>query len=104
MKHDLPTDWMDNANCRGEDPELFLPITRGVQSDSSPARLICAACVVREPCLQYALDNNEKGIWAETTIRDRRLIRKAGMTASYYLKGRENGTISLPKRNQPIKN
>jgi hypothetical protein len=30
---------------------------------SAPAKRVCATCTVQDPCNQYALDNQESGVW-----------------------------------------
>ena len=66
-------DWYKQGACRGA-TDLFFPTTGEA---NSPARAICAACPVREPCLEYALEANEKyGIWAGTTEDERRVLRR----------------------------
>ena len=66
--------WQARANCRGLDPDIFYP-TRGVRLGEVKA--VCAGCVVREDCLEYALANGEKfGIWGGVSERQRRLMRK----------------------------
>jgi len=48
--------------CRGESAE--------------PARRICAACPVRQPCLDYAISHGiVHGIWGGLAERDRRALR-----------------------------
>lgn len=39
---------------------------------TAPAKAICARCPVIEPCLQWALENREEGIWGGTSGRERR--------------------------------
>ena len=46
--------WRELAACRGTDLNLFFP-ERG--ESAGPARRVCAACPVREPCLDYAITN-----------------------------------------------
>ena len=66
--------WRDDAACRGLDPRLFLP-SRG--QDERPAKAVCAACTVREPCLEFALTSRwNLGIWGGTSERQRREIRR----------------------------
>lgn len=36
-------------------------LDRGVPSE--PGRRVCATCTVRGPCDQFAVDNQENGIW-----------------------------------------
>lgn len=70
-----PTGWWASANCRGLDPALFFP-ERGESTE--PAKAVCTGCVVRDPCLAYALDNREQfGIWGGTAERERKRIRSA---------------------------
>ena len=69
----LPS-WADFANCVGVDPDLFFP-ERG--QDVSEAKQICAACIVRSECLEYALAEGKKfGIWGGLTERERRRLRR----------------------------
>ncbi|MDA8313969.1 MAG: WhiB family transcriptional regulator [Actinomycetota bacterium] len=68
-------DWIEQANCRGVDPELFFP-ARG--EPTRDAKALCKGCVVREECLDYALAHGERwGIWGGTTERDRRRLRRS---------------------------
>src|SRR6187455_2318195 len=66
--------WQDYANCLGVDPDLFFP-ERG--ASTREAKEVCRGCVVREDCLEYALDNGEKfGIWGGMSERKRRRLRR----------------------------
>jgi len=56
-----PTDWRLEAACRTKSPELFYPTNR---RKTAAARAICAACPVRQACLDHAIANREpEGIW-----------------------------------------
>lgn len=67
--------WQLYANCLGVDPDLFFP-ERG--ASTKEAKSVCKACVVREDCLEYALENSEKfGIWGGLSERERRKLRRA---------------------------
>lgn len=67
--------WQNYANCLGVDPDLFFP-ERG--ASTKEAKAVCKACVVREDCLEYALENSEKfGIWGGLSERERRRLRRA---------------------------
>jgi len=62
------------AACAGVDPELFFP-ERGASTNE--AKAVCAGCVVRDACLEYAMDNNERwGIWGGLARRERIRLRK----------------------------
>lgn len=53
-------DW-SGAACRDHDPELWFPHPK---QDSSAAEKICDQCPIRQACLDYARDNDEKnGVW-----------------------------------------
>ncbi len=67
-------DWMLEARCLDADPEAFFPEKGG---STREAKRICAACPVREECLQYALDNDERfGIWGGLSERERRRAKR----------------------------
>ena len=66
--------WQDQANCLGVDPDLFFP-ERG--ASTREAKEVCRGCVVRNDCLEYALDNGEKfGICGGLSERERRRLRR----------------------------
>ena len=68
-------EWQRRANCMGVDPDLFFP-ERG--ASTREAKEVCRGCVVREDCLEYALENAEKfGIWGGMSERERRRLRRA---------------------------
>lgn len=73
MKAIRPEPWMEDALCAQVDPELWFP-----EQGSKPweAKRICSACPVAKQCLAYALDNEEYGVWAGTTERERRPLRR----------------------------
>ena len=67
--------WQNFANWLGVDPDLFFP--EGGAS-TKEAMAVCRAWVVREDCLEYALENSEKfGIWGGLSERERRRLRRA---------------------------
>jgi WhiB family redox-sensing transcriptional regulator len=72
----LPPEWTKLALCAQVDTELFYP-ERGDSYSAEMARKVCYNCEVRQQCLDYALDNNEKyGIWGGTNEIDRRDLPK----------------------------
>ena len=72
--------WQAAANCRGLDPDLFYP-EQGVSTREAEA--VCAGCVVREDCLEYALANGERfGVWGGTSAKRRLLVRRARRQAA----------------------
>lgn len=73
---DEADDWRWYAACAETDPEAFFPEKGGSTRD---AKKVCAGCFVREQCLEYALENDERfGIWAGLSERERyRMKREA---------------------------
>jgi WhiB family transcriptional regulator, redox-sensing transcriptional regulator len=72
--------WRELAACRSFDLEVFFP-ERGESAE--PARQVCAACPVRQPCLDYAISNRiMHGIWGGLTERERRALRSGWVRAS----------------------
>lgn len=68
-------EWMARAVCASSDPEAWFP-EKGASAHR--AIKICGTCPVIDECLQFALDNNEKGVWGGTSHSERlRLIRRA---------------------------
>jgi WhiB family redox-sensing transcriptional regulator len=66
--------WMIDAKCLDADPEAFFPEKGG---STREAKRICAACPVRNECLEYALDNDERfGIWGGMSERERRRLKR----------------------------
>ena len=57
-------DWRDRAACRDVDPDLFFPIgTSGpVLLQTDKAKQVCRTCVVRRPCLRWALERGEDAV------------------------------------------
>ena len=72
--------WRELAACRGADLEVFFP-ERG--ESAQVARQVCAACPVRQPCLDYAIANRiVHGIWGGLTERERRALRSRWVRAA----------------------
>jgi WhiB family redox-sensing transcriptional regulator len=68
-------EWHLEAACRGADTALFLS-GRG-RNASTAAIAVCATCVVRDECLDYAMSDIEiVGVWGGTTTEERRRIRR----------------------------
>ena len=65
--------WQTDALCAQTDPEAFFPEKGGSTRD---AKRICASCDVRDQCLEYALQNDERfGIWGGLSERERRRLK-----------------------------
>lgn len=67
--------WQSDALCSQTDPEAFFPEKGGSTRD---AKRICESCDVRQQCLDYALENDERfGIWGGLSERERRKLRRS---------------------------
>ena len=65
--------WQRDAACREPHPgATFFP---GPGESAAPAIAICARCLVREQCLEYAIANRCHGIWAGTAQWERAKLR-----------------------------
>lgn len=52
--------------------EVFYPSTDELAEE---AKVVCAECPVRQPCLEHALSGRERdGVWGGLTERERRRI------------------------------
>jgi WhiB family redox-sensing transcriptional regulator len=69
------TDFFDDAACRAYGTEVFFPASEAQAGD---AKAVCAACPVREECLEFALEIRPgDGVWGGLTATERhRLIRR----------------------------
>ena len=65
--------WQTRGECNGAPQEIFFT-ERG--ETKKRALSYCNVCPVRQECLDYALDNDERfGIWGGKSERQRRAIR-----------------------------
>jgi len=71
----VPTDFFDDAACRGIDLDVFFPVS---DAKAGEAKAVCATCPVREECLEFALNTRPAdGVWGGLTAIERhRLIRR----------------------------
>lgn len=76
----IPEPWVQEALCpQMVNPDAFFPEKGGTTRD---AKRICAGCDVREACLNYAMDNDERfGIWGGLSERERRALKKTRAVA-----------------------
>lgn len=65
-------DWMALALCNDRNRSIFFPNEGG---GVEIAKRICQECVVKVPCLEYALQKRiDHGVWGGTSERERRRI------------------------------
>jgi WhiB family redox-sensing transcriptional regulator len=73
MGRDDEEEWQAAALCAQTDPEAFFPEKGGSNRD---AKAVCAACDVRNQCLEYALEHDERfGIWGGLSELQRRRLK-----------------------------
>ncbi|MEO7803512.1 MAG: WhiB family transcriptional regulator [Actinomycetota bacterium] len=73
-------DWRQRASCRTTiDPDVFFPVgsTGPALDQIEAAKSICATCVVRTQCLEWALrTNQDNGVWGGLSEEERKSIRR----------------------------
>jgi WhiB family redox-sensing transcriptional regulator len=78
---DSRADWQEEALCRryenivffGDDGESELE----KQGREARAKSICKTCPVLEPCLEFAMETNQKyGIWGGLTSKERASLKR----------------------------
>ena len=68
-------EWIADAPCSQTAPELFFPEPHESGANVALAKQVCAACPVRQECLEWALDRGEKfGIYGGLTSTQRRKV------------------------------
>jgi WhiB family redox-sensing transcriptional regulator len=67
--------WQRDALCREYTGRVnFFPRLR---ESLEPARAVCRRCLVREACLEFALEHDERaGVWGGLSARERRAYRR----------------------------
>ncbi len=72
-------EWRQRAACRGLDPDFAIATFFPEQGASAvAARGFCDSCPVRRQCLAFALaDEHLHGVWAGTSSRQRKRLRRA---------------------------
>jgi len=61
--------------CKDIDLELFFPESQLLEIEAlKKIKPLCKTCSFSAPCLKWALDNRERGIWAGTSEEERKLI------------------------------
>lgn len=71
---DQDEQWQEKALCAQTDPEAFFPDKGG---STREAKRICQGCEVKDECLEYAMNNDERfGIWGGLSERERRRLKR----------------------------
>lgn len=61
--------------CASADPDAFFP-EKGESNMIRNAKMVCSSCQYQTECLDYAINNNEIGIWGGTTEYERRQLKR----------------------------
>ncbi|HET7482014.1 MAG TPA: WhiB family transcriptional regulator [Actinomycetota bacterium] len=65
-------DWQESGACRDVPVHLFFP---PAEHEGDEAKAICAACEVRQTCLEFALAADERfGVWGGLNPQERRSL------------------------------
>lgn len=90
--------WQLQAACTGMDTNLWFP-EKGV-AVSKIVRTTCANCPVREPCLEYAIENREMfGVWGGKTPGERGIIKRERTRRN--LNGKSDAGVHSPTYVEP---
>lgn len=77
--------WMADAACK-EHPELSWFVERGQTLEAEAAKAVCADCLVRVECLEYANAHEENGwrygLWGGRSPNERNQAARAAKTAA----------------------
>ncbi|MEI6742088.1 MAG: WhiB family transcriptional regulator [bacterium] len=76
---DTFADWKSKGACKDMDYKVFFAETKSLINMAIEA---CNSCPVKAQCLEYAMLNNERGIWGGTTEKRRvAMLRNIKVTA-----------------------
>jgi WhiB family transcriptional regulator, redox-sensing transcriptional regulator len=67
--------------CEGEDVEIFFvePSEPDYRRATTEAKEFCKRCPYVAECFEWALKNNEMGVWGGTTERERASMKRKGV-------------------------
>lgn len=71
--------WMLRGFCSTAqaNPEIFYE-----EGNEETAKAFCHRCPVINICREWAIDNDEEGVWGGMSTADRRAVRRGGKRAS----------------------
>ena len=82
VESDEQLEWQEDAACREFDNVLFFGAEDGEselerQTREAHAKTICNSCPVKQPCLEFAMETNQKyGIWGGYTDKERGSLKR----------------------------
>ena len=74
------------AKCVTADPDIFMPEGADHIRITRQAKAICSECPLVLTCLDYAIRNNEWGIWGGTTMKERQYIKRHPSRKGEYVR------------------
>ena len=91
VKNDAP--WMVDSKCAYDQelPSYFFGERWESAKHRKAVKDYCNGCSVLNDCLAYAIQNQESGIWAGTTERERRAMKKKARKAAEEFLARLRG-------------
>ena len=71
-----PDFWSKGAAFCASDPERMFPEGYNSNYREEDATVVCTGCPYIQECLQFALENDEWGVWGGTTRHERKGMRQ----------------------------
>ena len=66
----------EEPSCAEVGGDFWFPEKNGIAIELQIAKKICASCTHKTECLEWALANEDFGIWGGTTNIERRRIKR----------------------------
>lgn len=94
-----------NAACADADPTYFFPEGKNFHNLTFVAKMYCSECPLVEECLNYAIRNDEWGVWGGATRVERNYLRGKPRGRKKFLdllvlkKGRATATMLEDENN-----
>lgn len=99
-----PEHWREHAACRGVSVHLFYP-ERWDNESIANAIAVCNTCLVKQHCLDEALEKREPGVWGGMSERQRRIMAARNGRRPYLTPithGTDKGYRMHRRRKDPI--
>jgi WhiB family redox-sensing transcriptional regulator len=66
--------WQRWAACRNVPTRVFFPAGHFARMEEKQAKAVCLTCPVRLPCLAFAVEHDEVGVWGALNEHERRRL------------------------------
>jgi WhiB family redox-sensing transcriptional regulator len=79
IQQHMDMQWLNQARCLNEDPELFFPVgnTGPAVDQIDQAKAVCRECAVSTSCLEYAIkENQDTGVWGGLSEDERKSLKR----------------------------